>query len=143
MATRGVAWSAADEACWQHPDAHTHTCSNFNMLVPRLFIHCTCLLCKRHHPPFVSLPLSLPELPGEAGATAQVVLLQRELAQAHAQLAASTERLAELQATQVGSDRQQQRCVFCLGGGVGEGGSEDERAGRQAGRGWWGAAERN
>ena len=65
------------------------------MLVSRLFIHCACLLCKRHHPPFVSLPLSLPELPGEAGATAQVVLLQRELAQAHAQLAANRSCLVE------------------------------------------------
>jgi hypothetical protein len=41
------------------------------------------------------------ELPGEHNAAAQVLLLQRDLAEAHAELAATQERLAELETLQV------------------------------------------
>jgi hypothetical protein len=41
------------------------------------------------------------ELPGEHNAAAQVVLLQRDLAQAHTELAATQERLTELETLQV------------------------------------------
>lgn len=67
------------------------------------------------------------ELPGEEGAAAQVLLLQRDLAEARAALAASQDRLAEMEALQVSNGRCQAFpfaahaacsptlcCMFCL-----------------------------
>jgi hypothetical protein len=52
--------------------------------------------------PFFSTSCFVAELPGEQAAPAQVLLLQRDLAEAHAELAATQERLTELEALQVG-----------------------------------------